>query len=369
MCKEGENAIRIMVIASGDLWAGAEAIIYELCNGLNSIESVEVKAIFLNENVVSKKCREAKICTHIIDENTHNMPELALRLGKIVRRFQPHVIHSHRYKENLIAACMKLFWYPVQLVSTVHGRYEHQNGVKTEAIRTLNSFVMRHLFSAVVAVSQDMKSYLQNDLRTPENRIHCIVNGIGKICSDERKLMERDFVTIGSAGRLVPVKNYQLLIDVAKELCNRAEKVKFRLAGNGPEMESLQKLIIQNKLSEKFELIGHVQNMEEFYRTLDIYINTSMHEGMPVTLLEAMSHGLAVVVPEIGGFKELLLNDVDGILVKSRNVECFANAITRLIRNKKKTRLMGIMAKRKIELKYSSIGMVWNYCNLYRAIL
>jgi len=96
------------------------------------------------------------------------------------------------------------------------------------------------------------------------------------------------------------------------------------LAGEGPERSNLQALIQKYNLNETFVLKGHLDDMFPFYRSLDLYLNTSVHEGIPMSILEAMPHGLPVVAPNVGGISEVVDNGEDGYLIKNRDPKAFA---------------------------------------------
>jgi glycosyltransferase involved in cell wall biosynthesis len=358
-----------MILASGDLWAGAEAVVYELCTGLKEYTPADVTAVFLNEGVLTDKCRKAGVSTHVIDEGRHNFISLTRQVSNLVRRTRPHIIHAHRYKENMLALFVKGFLSPLRLVSTVHGRFEDQGGFKQKLLNRMNALIMGQAFSAVVAVSHDLQNYLKQDIHIPESRIRCVINGIKTNIVSKTDIMTRDVITIGSAGRLFPVKDFPLMVEIAKELCDRVDNVRFILAGDGPEMQQLEDRIKEYSLEKRFQLLGHVSDMESFYKAIDIYLNTSKHEGMPVTILEAMSHGIPVVAPGVGGLKELITNGEDGFLIEERNSSSFSDALLRLIEDKPAARMMGIQGRERIERKYSSRKMVLNYYELYQSLL
>ncbi|MFX0196742.1 MAG: glycosyltransferase, partial [Candidatus Hodarchaeota archaeon] len=79
---------------------------------------------------------------------------------------------------------------------------------------------------------------------------------------------------IGSAGRLFPVKDYSLMVEIAKVISEKANKIHFMLAGDGPDRRKIQGLVKRYSLNDTFELVGHVENMAAFYGALDLYVNT-----------------------------------------------------------------------------------------------
>jgi len=109
------------------------------------------------------------------------------------------------------------------------------------------------------------------------------------------------------------------MIEIAKAVNEKTKHIEFHLAGEGPERSKLQALIQRYSLNETFVLHGHVEDMLTFYRSLDLYLNTSVHEGIPMSILEAMAHGLPVVAPDVGGISEIISNGEDGYLVDTRD--------------------------------------------------
>jgi len=87
------------------------------------------------------------------------------------------------------------------------------------------------------------------------------------------------------------MKDYALMNEIVKAVKEDTKHIEFHSAGEGPEGAKLQALIQRYGLNETFFLQGHLEDMLPFYRSLDIYFNTSVHEGIPMSILEAMAHG------------------------------------------------------------------------------
>ena len=92
----------------------------------------------------------------------------------------------------------------------------------------------------------------------------------------------------------------------------------------GLKKEGITSLVREYKLEQAFRLLGFVDDMEGFYQSLDLYINTSLHEGLPMGILEAMSYGIPVIAPKCGGLPEIIDNGIDGFLIEGRNPKGFA---------------------------------------------
>ena len=155
------------------------------------------------------------------------------------------------------------------------------------------------------------------------------------------------------------------MIEIAKAVKEKTKYIKFHLAGEGPERAKLQDLIQQYGLNETFVLQGHIEDMLPFYRSLDLYLNTSVHEGIPMSILEAMAHGLPVVAPNVGGIGEVVDNGKDGYLIETRDPEVFAEKCFLLYENKQLRRRMARAAREKIVKSFSVENMAAQYHELY----
>jgi len=290
----------------------------------------------------------------------------------MMRMRKPHILHSHRYKENILSYLVSLtVGKNVCLVSTQHGMPELY-GRRPSPLRRLKSqlnyILLATRFDKTIAVSADIKELLTRDYGIQERNIEIIRNGI--VIPELRDCMRgKDGFVIGSAGRFVPVKDYVLMVEVAREVNAKTDKIRFELAGDGPLLGDLRGLIHKYGLEQRFMLCGFIREIGDFYQGLDVYLNTSMHEGIPMSVLEAMACGVPAVAPRVGGFEEIVTDGVDGYLVDGRNPRDFAERCLSLYRNEALRRKMARAARDKIVREFSMERMVDAYLNMYvRAI-
>jgi len=127
-------------------------------------------------------------------------------------------------------------------------------------------------------------------------------------------------------------------------------------------------LIEKYELEKSFKVEGFVQNIAQFYDGLDLYLSTSMHEGIPMSVLEAMAHGLPVIAPKVGGFCEIIENGVHGFLVENRNAGDFAERCLSLYEDGQLRNRMGKAARDRVEKNFSIERMSSQYYKLYQEI-
>ena len=362
------DKLMVYHIISGDLWAGAETMAFNLLSCLKDLPDLELTVILLNEGMLADKLREIGIRVHVIDESRYSLPEIIAKTRNIIGDFYPDLIHSHRYKENLIAFLITLFKSRVRLVSTLHGLPEQlvkKAGIFQRLKMKVNFLILSRCF-ITVAVSEDIRNVLVSQFGFRKKMMEVIHNGILLPALDTPSGRPGRFV-IGSSGRLFPVKDYPLLVNVASTVSSTGiDDVQFELAGDGPEMPTLDALVKSHGLTANFDLRGHLDDMGSFYRGLDAYINTSIHEGIPMTILEALSHGLPVIAPAVGGIVEIIEDGKDGFLIKSRDPRDFADKCLLLREDVELRQRMSRAAREKAEKAFSAGIMAEKYFSLYR---
>jgi glycosyltransferase involved in cell wall biosynthesis len=361
--------LRVIHLISGDLWAGAEAMALNLLSHLKDYIDLDLVVIVLNEGRLAENFREVGMTVHVIDEKQLSFWEIVRRTRSILRTYPPNLIHSHRYKENILATLAAGFSSDIKLIATQHGLPELASESSTLANRIIskaNFQLLSRYFTRTVAVSTDVKNALVKQHAFSEERVESIHNGI-KIPAVVSPRPKSGTCVIGSSGRLFPVKDYPLMVEIAAAVAaTKGEEVHFQLAGEGPERPVLEAMIQRYKLQDSFIMNGHQDDMDTFYRGIDIYLNTSIHEGIPMTILEALARGIPVIAPAVGGICEIITDGVEGFLIESRNPEAFAGKCLLLRKDKELRERMSKAARARAESAFSAEKMAENYCHLYR---
>lgn len=369
-----DNSLRMPIITkvgqfiSGDLWAGAEAMVYSLLKGLRIYNDLEMIAILLNEGRLSDEIRKLKIPLVILNEKKIDNYKIIKKLNCIISDKSLDIIHSHRYKENILSyissRCIKK---GVNLMSTQHGipeLYNNNRNIKYFLLNRLNFYVLLWRFQAVVAVSDDINTIMKNKYGFTNNNIYTIHNGIDNVVY-RRDSKENDYFIVGSMGRIYPVKNFPLMVEIAKETLKYSDKIRFELAGDGPEGENILQLVEKYNLGGLFRIKGFIKNTSDFYNQLDVYLNTSFHEGFPMGLLEAMAHGLPIIAPNVGGIKEIMENGVHGFVIDGHDPKIYAEKIYSLYINRSLKNIMADAARERVNSHFTIEHMANEYHRLY----
>ncbi len=361
--------MRVILLASGDLWAGAEVMVHQLACGLKEFDNIQILVVLLNNGRLAEEIKIVGIEVHIVNESHLSISGLAREIRKIVKDFSPHIIHSHRYKENLLAWIVTRAMSRIRLIATQHGMPETAVREQSIAARLQTGLFFRLLsccFDRTILVSGEIQQLLVGSYGFTTKNTNVIHNGIS--LSSNVIQPTKDKMIIGSAGRLFPVKDFSLMVDIANIVVPQSNAIDFVLAGDGPERPMLEAKAMEYGLQNRFSFLGHLDNMSTFYRSLDVYINTSVHEGIPMSVLEAMSHSLPVVAPKVGGFPEIVEHGVNGYLVNNRSPDVFADLILKL-RNPQQRHSMASAARNRVEGYFSQRTMARQYYQLYRKLV
>ena len=373
MATQGQP-VRVLHVFSGDLWAGAEVMICTLLRALSRKPGLAVAALALNEGVLTERLRGAGIETTVVPEASTTLPGILRAASALVRSIRPDVVHTHRYKENLVGWVATRVSRREHLVSTVHGLPETPvGGFRRRVVERLRARVdyglLDRAFARVVAVSEDVRRRLVGEGLCRPDRIEVIRNGIDvpepRVDSPAR---EAGGPHIGTVGRLVPVKGFDLFVEVAARLRQRQPSARFTILGDGPLREAVSRRARELGLGEAFAILPAREDPMPFYRSLDLYLSTSRHEGLPLSILEAMACGVPVVAPRVGGLPEIIREGSDGLLVDGRDPDPFVDACSRLIDDRRFAAAVAAEGRRRVETEFSSERMAEQYACLYRRL-
>lgn len=361
---EGDDApLSVCHVASGDRWAGAEAQIATLLRALQKDHALRVSAILLNEGRLADELRAVKIAVKVIPEREHGFFATLRMADEFVRAQNVSVLHSHRYKENLLVALLaRRCGVPVQ-VRTVHGMSEPFHGwagVRQNLLHAIDRWSGRMATDAVIAVSKGMAPHLAAIYG--ECKVATICNGIetARVRSTytrteaRGRLGLRDDPVIGIVGRLVPVKRIDLFLRMAEVIVPQVPSVQFVIAGDGPERAMRVEQARAAGLESKVHFLGHRDDVYDVLRAMDVMVMCSDHEGMPMTLLEALWLGVPVVGRRVPGIGEILRNEWNGLCLEGDDPQTLAAACLRLLHNPAFGQAMCHNAAQEIERGFTS---------------
>jgi glycosyltransferase involved in cell wall biosynthesis len=286
-------------------------------------------------------------------------PIYLVNLAKLILKQRPMIVHCHLFGSNWIAK-------PLATLLGVRVRVSHDqcnDGLrhKKPLLRWIDT-AANYLSSHICAVSASTRDFLVQRERVNPARISLVYNGVDVERFKPRgPRVRRDafgdsFVVVG-VGRLHPQKNFALFLDVAAELLRRNLRIRFVIAGTGPEDRYLLKRCKKLGITQHVQFLGHVKDTASLYAASDALLMTSKFEGTPLSVLEAMAMRLPIVAPRLDGIAEVLKDGVDALLIDSTDPAQYADAIARLYSESDLAKRLTTEADRNVRENFSSQSM------------
>jgi sugar transferase (PEP-CTERM/EpsH1 system associated) len=309
----------------------------------------------------------------------HKQPGLGLgmhaTLFQLLRRLRPAILHTYNLGTIEYAFTAALAGVPAR-VHAEHGRDARDpQGVNRKhnlLRRLLVPFIDRY-----VPVSSDLQRWLRGVVGIPAVKVQFIGNGVDtqRFCrsvpaTDPREpWADPDAIVIGTVGRLQDVKDHATLIDAFARLREMlpAERHRLRLVivGDGPLRGALAERIAAAGLRNCACLAGARSDVAAAMRGFSLFALSSIAEGTPVTLLEAMATELPVVATNVGGIPELVVDGVTGTLVPAADPDRMARAMLGYVMDSERMRHHGLEGRARVEQYYSISSMLGQYMALY----
>lgn len=301
-----------------------------------------------------------------------------IRLYKLLKCLKPTIIQTYN-----IAT---IEYHPIAWLAGVKGHIHAEHGRdiydpkgENKKHNLLRRFMSRFIQS-YIAVSDDLTQWLLNYVKLNPAKVKLIYNGVdtnkfSRLTNIKRTVTpyaESDFV-FGAISRLTPIKDHHNLIQAFAILKNKHNEkinnVKLLIVGDGPLKKELQQLVNTLNLADYITFTGERNDIKEILSELNVYVMSSIAEGIPLAILEAMSTGLPIVSTNVGGIPELLESKKQGLLVPPQNSEALAQGLLWMIENKTLALAQGQVSRKIVESKFSLTSMVDNYLKEYKKLL
>ena len=367
--------LKILHITSGDLWAGEEVQLYNLVTSLQSIEDLSVVVVIFNPGILAEKLSASGIKTYLFPETDFSFHSLIRKTRSVVHIEMPDVIHTHRYKENIIGAIAGFG--KAKLVRTFHGSPEFQYTWREparKAVEVTDKALSLYAQKRLITVSDALKEKLKDHF--PSSKIYAIENGINvdnlleNSQSKEVNLPENtpNSIKIGIVCRLVPVKRVDIYLNIAALCIEKNLPVEFYIFGDGPLKSEIEALRERLSLNQHVHMMGFRNDVPCCLKNIDIVLITSDHEGLPMNLLETMALECFVIGHKVGGIPTVLDNGQCGYLVDDQQPENFVEGIEYYINNEQERANKIENAKKRVSEVYSSKVAAEKHALLYKSL-
>lgn len=328
---------------------GAERLTFNLCKYF-SLNSDHV-SVFSSGGIFADKLRDLKVNTIKSDfSEGKNFAAIRNELKTLLAAHQFDIIHvQHRI---FLPILKTLNTGNAKTIYTAHNFF--------------NDLYQKIIFpDAAVAISPAIEKNLLKTTLLKKDHIFRVNNGVEILETPVRKT--GPVLTLGFVGRLIKEKGIHQLLNAVKGI--NSDKIKLIIFGEGPEKENITKYIDAERLDSRIEIMPPTLNMDDIYRHLDVLLlPTSLNEGLPLTILEALARKIIVISTSRGAICDVITDKETGLLLKDNSVESIAGGINYLIKNQQMWKKMREHGYEKVKNEYSQEAMLEGYGNLYSTL-
>lgn len=362
--------VRVMHVTENLGAGGLEQVVVTLCRTVDRsrFDPSVLCLRFIGE--LAEKLSDLDIPVLQLPSRPGKANYLAFRdVARIMRSQRVDVVHTHNTGAFLDGSLGALAAGVRTIVHTEHGRVFPDKLRYMLAERALSHFAYRF-----VGVSEPMVDGLRRYERISREKLEMIPNGIeldAYSCRIDRARKRRELELpdqgpiLGVTARLAQPKGITYLLKALPRLCTRFPDLSILIAGTGNLFDGLNEEARQLGVGDRVRFLGLRLDIPELLQLFDVYVLPSISEGMPMSLIEAMAAGCAVVASDVGGIGNMIRSEESGLLVKSRSPDALSDAITRLLLDPQLRRRFGEAAARTAHARFSAAAMTRRYERLY----
>ncbi len=303
------------------------------------------------------------------------------QLIRVLRRFQPHIVHTHTAKAGFLGrlAALSVRPRPV-IVHTFHGHVlsGYFGRVKSGGYRFLERALAR-VSDCLIGVSQATVDDLVGLGIAPRERFRVIPLGLdleqfaaldAAPSGDLRGELDvaEDEVLLTYVGRVVPIKRLDVLLHAFECARRRGAPIRLAIVGDGELRSDLEQTARELDVLEYVRFLGYRSDLVRIARATDLAVLSSDNEGTPVSLIEAAAAARPAVATSVGGVSEVVTPET-GLLVPPGDPEAFCTALMEAIRDRRRIQLMGAAARERAVERYSSGRLLHDIESLYEEMV
>jgi glycosyltransferase involved in cell wall biosynthesis len=365
--------VRITHLASGDLWAGAENQLHNMVLAMHRRSDVEVDVILLNEGLLADRLRQAGVPVTVLLESQLGALQLFARIRRHLSARRTQVLHTHRYKENVLGALAATLTPGTRSTRTLHGAPEFSARIwqpRQKVPQLLDWLGARFVQFPIICVSSELRDRCAQSL--PSRRLRVVPNGVDFEALRQAAAQPTDALPggrefrVGFFGRLTSVKRVDVILEVAALLEQKAAgRFGVYLFGEGPLRSELEERARGLKLDQTVHFMGFVSEPAAWLAKMNALLITSDHEGLPMIVLEAMGLGVPVISHGVGAIPDVLDGGALGTLVPNQDPSQYADAVIALRGSPELARAQAARACQHVVSLYSAERTVNQYVSIY----
>ena len=327
---------------------GAEKILTRLATGLPRDKyAVQVAALQGRSQAIGDDLAKAGIPAHDLGMACKWDLRVVLRLARLLRRERIQILFTFMFHPTLLGRV-------VGWVCGVPVRVSSERVMEWEgpARRLLNRWTVP-LATHIVAVSERVAAYAAREFRIPRDRLTTIPNGVDlDHFRPTRRHGDGRRSVIGCTARLHGKNDHATLLQAFVRVTAGVPEAELLLVGRGPEEARLKAIADDLGIASRVRFLGEQPDVAPYLAQMDVYVQSSVAEGMPNSVLEAMAAGLPVVATAVGGTPEAVIENETGLLVAPRHPAALADAMLGLVTDQRLAETLGRAGRARVEARF-----------------
>ncbi|MBC7894860.1 MAG: glycosyltransferase [Cytophagaceae bacterium] len=296
-------------------------------------------------------------------------PRFHVRVASTIRSFKPAAVHTHSFGPLVYAVPATWMGGRPRLVNTEHSiEYLLERGDFRRVLR----FMSRSIDQFVV-LGERMRRYYQDEIGVDAARLRVIPTGVMPLAvatASERAAARAalglgDGFLVTTVGRLAPEKNFPMLIDAFARATPGDPTARLVFVGDGAERDALERQAADAGIAERVHFLGWRKDVGALLPAFDLFVLSSFSEGLPMSMLEAMSAGVPIVSTAVGDIPEVITDGETGRLVPGKDTESLATAIAAMHASRDERARIGTAGRQLVIARYSRAAMVEAYLEAY----
>ncbi len=316
-----------------------------------------------------------------------------LQIKKIIQEYKPHIVHTHAAKPGAIGRLAASACNVPVILHTFHGHVFHSYFGKVKT----NFFIQAERYLAkktdrIIAISEQQKEELTTTFNIcPPEKMIVIPLGLDlekfytgqeskRVRFRKEFQIQDDEIAIGIIGRIVPIKNHALFIDAVKSLVERTrQKIRIIIVGDGDQRASLFEQLNSYHIPYNYfpedsqpktvTFTSWLTAMDDVFAGIDIVALSSLNEGTPVSLIEAQAANKPIVTTDVGGVRDVVLENETAFITPSGDAAAFADALLQLTEDALLRISMGEKGCHLVKDKFDKSRLVNDMRHLYYQLL
>ncbi|NIA18405.1 MAG: glycosyltransferase [Actinobacteria bacterium] len=383
--------MKILYLITQSELGGAQCYVFDLASGIR--DDFDITVAFGEQGEageLAKKLKQENIPYYAISSlkraiSPFNDFLALIEIVKLIKKLKPDIIHLNSSKISILGSIagyiskLQTTNYKLQTTYTVHGWVFNEPMPRAKKLFYKYAEKFTAIFkNKIICVSKLDYDIAKNQLKINEKKLTLIHHGIKPINFLPREHARHKLLPnykpqttsykliIGTIANLYKTKGLEYLIEAVKILITNYQlRITVIIIGEGGERKNLEKLIKNYNLQDNILLAGKIKNAADLLPAFDIYASSSVKEGFPYTILEAMSAGVPIVSTNVGGIPEMIINGENGLLVNPRNPEELAQKIKSLIKNETLKSALSEQAKNDAKEKFGIEKMIKKTKEIY----